>query len=58
MLIYTFLCVFKASEDFFDNLTVEQEFMSGIDTDKVGENTGAIFILLVVSLGTVVDLLP
>ncbi|XP_039218625.1 vacuolar protein sorting-associated protein 33A [Crotalus tigris] len=23
------------SEDFFDNLTVEQEFMSGIDTDKV-----------------------
>lgn len=24
-----------ASEDFFDNLTVEQEFMSGIDTDKV-----------------------
>lgn len=26
-----------ASEDFFDKLTVEQEFMSGIDTDKVGE---------------------
>uniref|UniRef100_A0A8B9GBU4 Vacuolar protein sorting-associated protein 33A n=1 Tax=Amazona collaria TaxID=241587 RepID=A0A8B9GBU4_9PSIT len=25
----------KSSEDFFDNLTVEQEFMSGIDTDKV-----------------------
>ncbi|GCB64520.1 hypothetical protein scyTo_0007550 [Scyliorhinus torazame] len=24
-----------ASETFFDNLTVEQEFMSGIDTDKV-----------------------
>uniref|UniRef100_A0A8I5TXL5 Vacuolar protein sorting-associated protein 33A n=1 Tax=Pongo abelii TaxID=9601 RepID=A0A8I5TXL5_PONAB len=24
-----------ASEDFFDKLTVEQEFMSGIDTDKV-----------------------
>uniref|UniRef100_A0A4W3HUW4 Vacuolar protein sorting-associated protein 33A n=1 Tax=Callorhinchus milii TaxID=7868 RepID=A0A4W3HUW4_CALMI len=24
-----------ASEKFFDNLTVEQEFMSGIDTDKV-----------------------
>ncbi|VTJ91780.1 Hypothetical predicted protein, partial [Marmota monax] len=23
------------SEDFFDKLTVEQEFMSGIDTDKV-----------------------
>ncbi|XP_013924911.1 PREDICTED: vacuolar protein sorting-associated protein 33A [Thamnophis sirtalis] len=23
------------SEDFFDNLTVEQEFMSGIDTDKI-----------------------
>ncbi|XP_048370449.1 vacuolar protein sorting-associated protein 33A [Sphaerodactylus townsendi] len=23
------------SEDFFDNLTVEQEFMSGVDTDKV-----------------------
>ncbi|XP_062360025.1 vacuolar protein sorting-associated protein 33A isoform X3 [Cinclus cinclus] len=25
----------NTSEDFFDNLTVEQEFMSGIDTDKV-----------------------
>ncbi|XP_042524972.1 vacuolar protein sorting-associated protein 33A isoform X1 [Dipodomys spectabilis] len=25
----------KSSEDFFDKLTVEQEFMSGIDTDKV-----------------------
>ncbi|XP_075390138.1 vacuolar protein sorting-associated protein 33A isoform X1 [Tenrec ecaudatus] len=24
-----------ASEDFFDKLTVEQEFMSGVDTDKV-----------------------
>lgn len=28
---------FLASEDFFDKLTVEQEFMSGIDTDKVRE---------------------
>ncbi|KAM7145102.1 vacuolar protein sorting-associated protein 33A [Macrochelys suwanniensis] len=27
------------SEDFFDNLTVEQEFMSGIDTDKVNNYT-------------------
>ncbi|KAG8146035.1 hypothetical protein E2320_012455 [Naja naja] len=25
----------ESSEDFFDNLTVEQEFMSGIDTDKI-----------------------
>ena len=24
-----------ASEAFFDNLTVEQEFMTGVDTDKV-----------------------
>ncbi|XP_016094460.1 vacuolar protein sorting-associated protein 33A-like [Sinocyclocheilus grahami] len=24
-----------ASEDFFDSLTVEQEFMTGVDTDKV-----------------------
>uniref|UniRef100_A0A8C2PTC7 Vacuolar protein sorting-associated protein 33A n=1 Tax=Cyprinus carpio TaxID=7962 RepID=A0A8C2PTC7_CYPCA len=27
-------CV-SASEDFFDSLTVEQEFMTGVDTDKV-----------------------
>uniref|UniRef100_A0A8C8RIZ2 Vacuolar protein sorting-associated protein 33A n=1 Tax=Pelusios castaneus TaxID=367368 RepID=A0A8C8RIZ2_9SAUR len=27
------------SEDFFDNLTVEQEFMSGIDTDKPNNYT-------------------
>uniref|UniRef100_A0A2K5LQL0 Vacuolar protein sorting-associated protein 33A n=1 Tax=Cercocebus atys TaxID=9531 RepID=A0A2K5LQL0_CERAT len=27
------------SEDFFDKLTVEQEFMSGIDTDKVNDYT-------------------
>lgn len=26
---------FSASEAFFDNLTVEQEFMTGVDTDKV-----------------------
>lgn len=25
----------SASEAFFDNLTVEQEFMTGVDTDKV-----------------------
>uniref|UniRef100_A0A8B9K0B5 Vacuolar protein sorting-associated protein 33A n=1 Tax=Astyanax mexicanus TaxID=7994 RepID=A0A8B9K0B5_ASTMX len=25
----------SASEDFFENLTVEQEFMTGVDTDKV-----------------------
>uniref|UniRef100_A0A671QBU5 Vacuolar protein sorting-associated protein 33A n=1 Tax=Sinocyclocheilus anshuiensis TaxID=1608454 RepID=A0A671QBU5_9TELE len=33
---FTFLlsCV-SASEDFFDSLTVEQEFMTGVDTDKV-----------------------
>lgn len=27
-----------ASEAFFDNLTVEQEFMTGVDTDKVCKN--------------------
>lgn len=32
----TFAGYILASEDFFDKLTVEQEFMSGIDTDKVG----------------------
>lgn len=31
----TFAAYILASEDFFDKLTVEQEFMSGIDTDKV-----------------------
>lgn len=32
-----FYCVYvdSASEAFFDNLTVEQEFMTGVDTDKV-----------------------
>lgn len=25
----------SASEAFFDNLTMEQEFMTGVDTDKV-----------------------
>lgn len=28
----------SASEAFFDNLTVEQEFMTGVDTDKVLKN--------------------
>lgn len=28
-------CPVSASEAFFDNLTVEQEFMTGVDTDKV-----------------------
>uniref|UniRef100_A0A672P2U6 Vacuolar protein sorting-associated protein 33A n=1 Tax=Sinocyclocheilus grahami TaxID=75366 RepID=A0A672P2U6_SINGR len=36
---YLFLCALlscvSASEDFFDSLTVEQEFMTGVDTDKV-----------------------
>ncbi|KAB1255819.1 Vacuolar protein sorting-associated protein 33A [Camelus dromedarius] len=32
---YKFANSILASEDFFDKLTVEQEFMSGIDTDKV-----------------------
>lgn len=27
--------VISASEAFFDKLTVEQEFMTGVDTDKV-----------------------
>lgn len=30
-----FVHVDSASEGFFDNLTVEQEFMTGVDTDKV-----------------------
>lgn len=29
------MSVASASEAFFDNLTVEQEFMTGVDTDKV-----------------------
>lgn len=29
------MCLVSASEAFFDNLTVEQEFMTGVDTDKV-----------------------
>ena len=37
-LTYKFAVSILASEDFFDKLTVEQEFMSGIDTDKVCEN--------------------
>ena len=37
-LTYKFAISILASEDFFDKLTVEQEFMSGIDTDKVCEN--------------------
>uniref|UniRef100_A0A452IP18 Vacuolar protein sorting-associated protein 33A n=1 Tax=Gopherus agassizii TaxID=38772 RepID=A0A452IP18_9SAUR len=36
---YPFQYSTYASEDFFDNLTVEQEFMSGIDTDKVNNYT-------------------
>uniref|UniRef100_A0A673LEN3 Vacuolar protein sorting-associated protein 33A n=1 Tax=Sinocyclocheilus rhinocerous TaxID=307959 RepID=A0A673LEN3_9TELE len=38
-LLLTFFCALlscvSASEDFFDSLTVEQEFMTGVDTDKV-----------------------
>lgn len=37
-LTYEFAVSILASEDFFDKLTVEQEFMSGIDTDKVREH--------------------
>ena len=37
-LTHKFAISILASEDFFDKLTVEQEFMSGIDTDKVCEN--------------------
>ena len=37
-LTYEFAVSVLASEDFFDKLTVEQEFMSGIDTDKVREH--------------------
>lgn len=33
-----FMCVDSASEAFFDNLTVEQEFMTGVDTDKVSSS--------------------
>ena len=37
-LTYEFAVSVLASEDFFDKLTVEQEFMSGIDADKVREH--------------------
>lgn len=30
----------SASEAFFDNLTMEQEFMTGVDTDKVITHKG------------------
>ncbi|KTG43880.1 hypothetical protein cypCar_00012195 [Cyprinus carpio] len=33
--IFNKLKEFYVSEDFFDSLTVEQEFMTGVDTDKV-----------------------
>lgn len=29
------MSLLPASEAFFDNLTVEQEFMTGVETDKV-----------------------
>lgn len=32
--MFTFVSIL-ASEAFFDNLTVEQEFMTGVETDKV-----------------------
>lgn len=37
-LTYEFAVSVLAPEDFFDKLTVEQEFMSGIDADKVREH--------------------